>query len=223
MYGDPCKWPTTIPETPATTPDEIAAAFAAQASTDATAPVDVTVGGFAGKAITLHVPMSYDLPNGTREEKFAACDNDMFAFYGIEGETDEARNAQGAGQIDELWILDVNGSIVILDATYSAGDTGRARRGDAGHGRYRPPSRRRDRGTQHGPIQSWIGPFACRGGTAYRIRTGDLRLERAVSWASRRMRLRRRRRIGSRPDRDDTNGPRSSPADPAGGGAPANL
>jgi len=27
-------------------------------------------------------------------------------------------------------------------------------------------------------------------GTAYRIRTGDLRLERAVSWASRRMRLR---------------------------------
>src|SRR5512132_3640959 len=29
-----------------------------------------------------------------------------------------------------------------------------------------------------------------RGGTAYRIRTGDLRLERAVSWASRRMRLR---------------------------------
>jgi len=29
-------------------------------------------------------------------------------------------------------------------------------------------------------------------GTAYRIRTGDLRLERAVSWASRRM----RRRVG---------------------------
>ena len=53
MYGDPCQWSTTIPETPATTPDEIAAAFAAQASTDATAPVDVTVGGFAGKAVTL--------------------------------------------------------------------------------------------------------------------------------------------------------------------------
>ena len=118
VYGDPCQWLTTIPETPATTPDEIAAAFAAQASTDATAPVDVTVGGFAGKAITLHVPMAFDLPNATREEKFADCDNDVFAFYGVEGETAEARNAQGAGQIDELWILDVNGSIVILDATY---------------------------------------------------------------------------------------------------------
>jgi hypothetical protein len=119
VYGDPCQWSTTIPETPATTPDEIAAAFAAQALSDATAPVDVTVGGFVGKAITLHVPMSFDLPNATREEKFGDCDNDVFAFYGIEGETGEARNAQGAGQIDELWILDVNGAIVILDATYS--------------------------------------------------------------------------------------------------------
>ena len=119
VYGDPCHWSTTIPETPATTPDEIAAAFAAQASTDATAPVDVTVGGYAGKAITLHVPMSFDLPDATREEKFADCDNNVFAFYGIEGETGDARNAQGAGQIDELWILDVNGAIVILDAALS--------------------------------------------------------------------------------------------------------
>ena len=128
VYGDPCHWSTTIPETPATTPDEIAAAFAAQASTDATAPVDVTVGGYAGKAITLNVPMSFDLPNATREEKFADCDNAIFGFYGVEGEPDPARNAQGAGQIDELWILDVDGSIVILDATYCTVDAGRPRR-----------------------------------------------------------------------------------------------
>jgi hypothetical protein len=119
VYGDPCHWTSTIPETPATTPDEIAAAFAEQASTNASAPVDVTVGGFAGKAITLHVPMSFDLPDATREEKFGDCDNDVFAFYGVDGEPREARNAQGAGQIDELWILDVDGSIVILDAALS--------------------------------------------------------------------------------------------------------
>lgn len=118
VYGDPCQWSTTIPEASATTPDEIVAAFAAQASTDATAPVDVTVGGYAGKAITLNVPMSFDLPNATREEKFADCDNDIFGFYGLEGGIEPERNAQGAGQIDELWILDVDGSIVILDATY---------------------------------------------------------------------------------------------------------
>lgn len=119
VYGDPCLWSTTTPQTPATTPDEIAAAFATQASTDATAPEDVTVGGYAGKAVTLHVPMEYDLPDATREEEFGDCDEDVFGFYGVEGETEPARNAQGAGQIDELWILDVDGSIVILDATYS--------------------------------------------------------------------------------------------------------
>jgi hypothetical protein len=118
VHGDPCQWLTTIPGSPATTPDEIAAAFAAQASTDATAPVDVTVGGYAGKAITLHVPMSYDIPGATREERFADCDEGAFAFYGVEGETGYARNAQGGGQVEELWILDVNGAIVMLGATY---------------------------------------------------------------------------------------------------------
>jgi hypothetical protein len=119
VYQDPCHWKTTIPKNPATTPDQIAAAFATQASTAASAPVDVTVGGYAGKAVTLHVPMSFHIPDAGREEEFADCDANVFAFYGIEGEKGEARNAQGPGQIDELWILDVEGSIVILDAAFS--------------------------------------------------------------------------------------------------------
>lgn len=119
VYADPCQWRTTIPETVATTPGEIAGALAAQASTEVTAPQDVTVGGYDGKLITLRVPMSFDLPNATRDEKFADCDNATFAFYGVEGENEPSRYAQGAGQIDELWILDVDGSIVILDAAYS--------------------------------------------------------------------------------------------------------
>lgn len=119
VYGDGCQWQSTIPATPATTPDEIAAAFAAQTSSDPTEPVDVTVGGFEGKAITLKVPMSFDIPGASREERFVDCDNATYAFYGIEGDDSEARNAQGAGQVDELWILDVDGAVVILDATYS--------------------------------------------------------------------------------------------------------
>lgn len=124
VYGDPCQWSTTIPKTPATTPEEIAAGLARQAQSDATAPVDVTVGGYAGKAITLHVPMSYhQQPDVPREEEFGDCDGNTYAFYGIEGDDTSVdsvlRNAQGPGQIDELWILDVNGTIVILDAAYS--------------------------------------------------------------------------------------------------------
>jgi hypothetical protein len=118
VYGDPCEWSTTSPETPATTPDEIATALAAQAQSEPTAPVDVTVGGYAGKAVTLHVPTAYEVPGATREEKFADCDQSLFGFYGVDGEAEPARNAQGPGQIDELWILDVDGSIVVLDAAY---------------------------------------------------------------------------------------------------------
>jgi hypothetical protein len=123
VYADPCLWRTTIPTTAATTPDQFAAALAAQAQIDATTPVDVNVGGYAGKATTVTVPMSYYIDEtATREEEFADCDEDevgpVFGFYAAEVETSPSRNAQGPGQIDELWILDVNGSIVILDATY---------------------------------------------------------------------------------------------------------
>ena len=107
VYGDPCQWVATTPDTPATTPDEIATALAAQASRDASEPVDVTIGGFAGKSITLHVP---------EDASFDPCDEGNFASYGILGEA--SRYHQGPGQIDELWIVDVEGSIVILDAAY---------------------------------------------------------------------------------------------------------
>jgi hypothetical protein len=119
VYGDPCHWSTTIPATPATTPEEIAEAFTAQAETEATAPVDVTVGGYAGKAVTLTVPMSYHQePDVSREEEFAECDQAIYGFYGIEGGTEPERNAQGPAQVDELWIFDVDGSFVILNPSY---------------------------------------------------------------------------------------------------------
>jgi hypothetical protein len=115
VYGDPCRWSTTIPETPATTVDEIAAALAVQPSRDATAPVDVTLGGYSGKHITLHVPDDIALDSAG---EFADCDQTRFASYGTEGESEPGRYHQGPSQIDELWILDVDGSIVILDAVY---------------------------------------------------------------------------------------------------------
>jgi hypothetical protein len=119
VYGDPCQWSTTIPATPATTPDEIAEALTAQAQTEPTAPLDVTVGGYAGKAVTLTVPMSYHQePDVSREEEFAECDLGVFGYYQAETDSEPSRNAQGPGQVDELWILDVDGAIVILDATY---------------------------------------------------------------------------------------------------------
>ena len=108
VYGDPCRWESTTPETPATTAGEIAASLAAQASRDASEPVEVTVGGYAGKAITLHVPDDVDI---------GSCEGGEFASFGTRSD-DLARYHQGPGQVDELWIIDVDGSIVIIDLMY---------------------------------------------------------------------------------------------------------
>jgi hypothetical protein len=115
VYRDPCHWQSTTPINPATTVDEIVDALAAQESRDATAPLDVTVGGYAGKSITLHVPNTAPI----RADAFKDCDQDTFATYGVEGLEGPSRYQQGPGQVDEFWILDVNGKLVILDATYN--------------------------------------------------------------------------------------------------------
>jgi hypothetical protein len=113
VYGDPCHWASTKPDTPATTADDLVAALAAQPSRDASEPVDVTVGGYSGKSITLHVPN--DFPNPA--EAFKDCDEGNFASYGVPGD-EPSRYHQGPGQVDEFWILDVDGSIAIIDAMY---------------------------------------------------------------------------------------------------------
>jgi hypothetical protein len=110
VYEDPCHWESTTPETPVTTVDEAVAALAAQASRDATDIEDVTLDGHTGKRITLHVP---------EDAVFADCDLGEFRTF-VEGE-DSARYHQDPGQIDLLWILDVDGELVILDVAYYEG------------------------------------------------------------------------------------------------------
>jgi hypothetical protein len=109
VFADPCAWSSTKPETPATTVDELVAALANQASREASAPEDITLDGYAGKKIILQ--MADDVAD------FGACDEDAFVLFGVAGE-DQARYSQGPGQIEEVWAVDVDGQIVILDGLY---------------------------------------------------------------------------------------------------------
>jgi hypothetical protein len=111
VYGDPCDWRSTRPEVPATTVDEIVAALANQASRNPAPPEEITVGGYPGKKITLHVP---------DDARFKGCDEGTFATFGVAGE-DPALYAQGPGEIDEIWIVDVHGRIALLEGGYFAG------------------------------------------------------------------------------------------------------
>jgi hypothetical protein len=112
VYGDPCMWASTTPTTPATTADAVVTALAAQASRDASAPVDVTLGGYTGKRITLHVPDDAD---------FSTCDQGFFGSWGVASEPTPGRYHQDPGQIDEVWALDVAGQLLVIDTTYYAG------------------------------------------------------------------------------------------------------
>jgi len=110
VYGDPCHWASTRPETPALSADEIVDALAEQLSRDASAPGDVTVGGHTGRSITLRVP---------DDAEFDSCDSGIFVSYGVTGD-EPTRYHQGPGQIDEFWVVDVDGAIAVLDAMYRA-------------------------------------------------------------------------------------------------------
>jgi hypothetical protein len=112
VFGDPCDWEPTRPDTPATTVDEMVTQLAAQASRDASEPIDIMLDGYAGKAITLHVP---------DDANFAECDQGYFGSWSF-GTTDLSphRYHQSPGQIDEVWILDVDGVIVVIDWSYYA-------------------------------------------------------------------------------------------------------
>jgi hypothetical protein len=109
--GDPCRAESTRPAQAMTTVDEIVAALAAQASRDATEPLDVTIGGYPAKSITLHTPD--DLESG-------ACELDAFVTLST-AEDALSRYQQGPGQVDELWFVDVEGIIVMIDASRGSG------------------------------------------------------------------------------------------------------
>ena len=79
-----------MPDDPATTVDELVAALSAQASRDASEPVDITLGGYAGKSITLEVPEGPD---------FTDCDRGYGRQLGLRrGRHDPVRLSQWPGR-----------------------------------------------------------------------------------------------------------------------------
>jgi hypothetical protein len=110
--ADPCRGDSTKPETPATTVDEIATALAAQTSRNASEPVDVMIGGYAGKSLILHAPEGVDDTDCERGEVITYFTADDFFW----------RNVQRSDEVSELWILDVDGTTVIIDAVSSPGN-----------------------------------------------------------------------------------------------------
>ncbi len=118
VYVDGCHW--RQPRlTPGRGSDELAQALAERPLRNATTPVDVTLAGYSGMYLRWSVPDDID---------FADCDVDpvdgkhyfeSWTAIVIGGD----RYQQGPGQVDEIWILDVDGNRVVIDAMYMPGSS----------------------------------------------------------------------------------------------------
>jgi hypothetical protein len=91
---------------------------------NATAPTDVTVGGYDGRYLEWSVPTDMVV---TGDAEFHGCDvqpsNGLRDFVSWFGDGYGERYQQVAGQVDWLWILNVDGQRLVVDATFSPDTT----------------------------------------------------------------------------------------------------
>ncbi len=115
VYANPCAWTGTLLDPPAgSSVDGLVAALAAQKARHASTPTHVTVDGFTGTYMELTTPAGIDL---------ADCDGGEFRSWVDRG----GSRYTEPGQRDMLWILDIDGVPLVIDAALGEGTTRRDR------------------------------------------------------------------------------------------------
>jgi hypothetical protein len=104
FYSDPCRASSRTGEDPVgPSVEDLATALTEQTAYEATTPTDVTLGGYTGKGLDLHLPTDV-----------ASCEDG--AFYPWAGSI----YAQGPDNLWHVWILDVQGERQIVISNYFA-------------------------------------------------------------------------------------------------------
>ncbi len=131
VFRDPCHW-TGQAADPGPGVANLVRALVAQPMRNATKPTDVTLAGYKGRYLEWSVPA--DMKSSTWTD-FDACDvepsDGHHNFMSFLGNGDGDRWEQVPGQVDRLWVLDVHGQRLLVDATYSP-DTTQADRDEEG-------------------------------------------------------------------------------------------
>jgi hypothetical protein len=126
VFRDPCHWQGQD-FNPGPSVANLVAALVAQKLRNATRPTDVTLAGYKGKYLELSVPADMKSSKWT---DFDACDpddNGDGTFESWQGNGMGGRYEEVPGQVDRVWVLDVRGQRLVVDATYSP-DTSQADR-----------------------------------------------------------------------------------------------
>ncbi|HTG46453.1 MAG TPA: hypothetical protein VK646_02200 [Actinomycetota bacterium] len=118
---NPCQWKETLRD-PGPTVDDLVGAIEQTQLRTATAPTNVVLDGFSGKYLEWSVPDWHVSGNAD----FQGCDDpgnghqDFVTWLSnLQGEA----YAQVAHQVDMLWILEVRGHRLVVDATYGPNDS----------------------------------------------------------------------------------------------------
>jgi hypothetical protein len=122
VFRDPCHWEGQDFD-PGPTAEDLVSALVAQKLRNATKPADVALAGYKGKYLELSVPA--DMKSTTWTD-FDGCDTDdagNATFFSWLGNGLGSRYEMVPGQVDRLWVLDVNGKRLVVDATYSPDTT----------------------------------------------------------------------------------------------------
>jgi hypothetical protein len=116
VYADACQWEGALLERSAiASTDDVAAALASQKGLRVSTPTDVTVDGFAGTYMERKVPARTDLSD---------CDLGQFRVY-LDPNGEE--RYVYPGQLDLLWIVDVDGVPLVIDASLDPGTSAEVR------------------------------------------------------------------------------------------------
>ena len=124
VYAHPCQWQRRSIQ-PGPTVADLASVLVKRPLRDATEPTDIVVDGFHGVQLEWSVPAigGEILRVGGRSYfDFSGCDEapegDHPFMSWTAGSWASARYQQGPGQVDRLWILDVDGERLVVDAMY---------------------------------------------------------------------------------------------------------
>jgi hypothetical protein len=127
VFADPCQWQGSLLEPPVgPTAADLATALEHQFGRNASAPTDVVFGGYPAKRLELSIPADLDV---------AACDSDAIRSAGLYRMWLSAGEAASGfdfpfvpeemlrGRIDVLYIVDVDGHRLVIDAWHLPGAT----------------------------------------------------------------------------------------------------
>jgi hypothetical protein len=116
VYGDACEWSSTLLNPPpVSSVDDLATALADQRGLRVSTLTDITLDGYAG------THMERTVPAGTNLD---VCSGAEFRLWLA---TDGGQRYVDPGQHDLLWIVDVDGTPLVIDAAVGPGNSAQVR------------------------------------------------------------------------------------------------